>query len=789
MAEQEQQTRWTPDPAWALPVVITAWLWAAGWLPVWAAREGDGFPAWWMAAAGVLVGVAGCWRATDRWTEREYGPGMAHHGYALSVAAGVATGWWLVRAGYTTPLTQMPLLLLLAGLGGLWWWQLRTIAPKRYAEAWQRELERGRSDEHADHRALLDAAWCADVAILERTDTRAGYTLLLGPEVLDEDGQPRLELPGYDDFMQRIGRLRTHLAAYWRTRGVVLEERDVRPEPVAIDRWYVHVSTKHVEEQEVPASLAPAPRSWNLPVWLGLFLDGPDMEVTLAGRHMKVIGATGGGKSVIVNNVVRGAVSAVAPDGRRDALVWVCATNKLVPLVWPWLEPWFSGHTQHPVLDGVFGESPAEVRRFLAAVYYLARDRNRRLDAESKWKASPSLPGILVVLEEGKVATSDTGIIEMEDGSEWTISRLLSEICSVARSACISVLMVTQEGLFEGLGAWGDSMQRNITVRACTVTETESDGYNNLPKLQGMGVDTTMLRDNTMYLQVGLGEASRAMPGKAAHLDGSALITAAAVAASAVAPPLLEPEGVTAFGPALYNNRWSQDRQPELARAVQRRGMRWPAPPPATPWRDGPVTASAAAAAPTMTANTERPERPEPERVTALPVPGAHDQVPTPDEWRPEWDSQLAALLGGQQQEAGVVMDTGAYGLPGPESMDELDRLAAQMQAEADAADAPPEAFAAEGLPEPLGSVLGAVGALVADRGAQWVATAEVAGLVWGDDGPEAARKLGRAISAMVPWLKTTHPRPWGTQGKRGNGYVVAELVAAFTEYRDGRRA
>lgn len=785
---------------WALPAVVAAWVWAAGWLPEWAERVGGGFPRWLMAAGGAVVLVLGVWRTRSRWTEAEYGPGMAPHGYTLSCVVGVAAGVWLVRAAYSSPWHQAPLLLLGLGVGIAWWWQLSTLAPKRAAAVVAQQTPAVPAGvEDPEVRRLLDAAWCADVAIYEVEENRAGQRWLLGPSLTDEDGVPRPDLVSFDDFANRLTRVRGQLAAHWRPRGVTLTEGDVRPEQLTIDRWNLHINTKHVEKETVPASLTPAPRSWNMPVWLGLFLDGADMEVTLCGNHLKVVGATGGGKSVVANNVIRGAVMA-RQAGRRDALVWVCASAKFKPLIWPWLEPWLAGRTQRPVLDWVVGEDAEEVVRFLRSVYYLCVDRNRRLDVVSKWQATPQLPGVCVVIEEAKHLTGTGAFATMENGEEWTADRLIAELAAVARSAAVNLVALTQQGLFGGLGSYGEEAQRNFTVRVVTVTETVSDGTNNLPKLVGQNVNTTALEDNTIYLQPSLADTARAMPGKVSLLDGSEYIGPVVLEASVLPPPELEPDGVAAVGEAFYRSRWHAERQTLLADAVSRRGWQWPGGGDVTAAlgqdgvaTDGPVTAEA------VTPPAATPPGPPPAGPSGATPPvtvGGPAGGEDPEGWDPAWNEDLDMLLrrGRWSRNPDVTPPaapdtegTGRHGLPGEESMRELERLARKMSTEADQATAAgvgnvDVSGAGEGLPEPLRSVV-KVAAARAVRGADWVATAELAEEVWGTTDENAVRRLGRAVSVLLPGLSTTNPRDYGA-GRRGRGYLLGELQAAVQQYR-----
>lgn len=775
--------RWEPSAAWAIPVVVVVWVWAAGWLPLWAARQGAPIPAPAMALGGPLLGVVVAARVRAAW---EYGhaPWLSDVAVWLAALTGVSAGGWLWLAAGTHPWPQTPLLLLLGGGLGVAWWALAAVlAPRaahRVADVPAAAPAPAQPLDGAGLRALLNTTGMAGVDIVEYRPTRAGHSWLLGPRLVDAEGAPLDELPDFADFSAALPRLTQRLAAYWRGRGVQLEDGDLRPEPVAVDRWWLHLNTAHVEKEEVPATLAPPPRAWTATSWLGLYLDGRAIEVALCGRHMKVVGATGGGKTVVTNNVIRAAVTA-AQAGRRDCHVWVVATDKLVPLVWPWLQGYLSGRDRVPVLDWPAGHDPDMVLRALAAAYRLARSRNRDLDDESSVRVTPDAPGLLVVWEEAKHGGRQDHTIEI-DGEEFTISGLVNAIMQMSRASGVGILAVTQDGLYEGTGPYGDEMMRNFTVRACTVTETESDGRFTLPKLAGQGVDTTQLRDHTIYLQPSMADDARAMPGKVSNLDGTPLVDPVVQVAAAAPLPRWSPADLAALGED-YARRWDPARCPELVRACTRRGWGW---------------RPAELAPPTARGHDEDDEQTEPE----APAGGddgedEHVENSTGDR---QWADALAALT---DAAAGVPRPASSKpvdrvsdarrALPSAADVARLDEIAARMMAEVAAGQgaahsaAEPHGSPAggpESAPEPIPSVWAAVAAL--PDGTEWVPTAELAWRVWGTERAEAVATLGRAIARHVPAARTTDPRPYTARGtaRRGRGYVVSELAAALADYR-----
>ena len=768
--DPEPEPPWQPDRVWAVPAIITAWLWCMAWLPHWAAREGAGFSPLWTALGGCVLALALVIRARSLWNYGEYLAWIPLIGQILGVGIGVAAGWWLYQAASTSVWAQTPVLLLGAALAGVVWWILgQVVAPRAQLKPSDAPPS---MTEFELMRRMLDQSGMGGIAILSHQENRSGWAWELGPRETDAEGQPLEALADFSDFTQHLPRLEQRLAALWRKRNVTFGAGDIRPEPVKVDRWWLHINTKHVETQDVPLSSAPPPRPWRMPAWLGLFLDGRDIEISLAARHLKCVGATGMGKGVVANNIIRAAATA-ASGSRREVMVWVLSTDKLNPLVWPWLTGYLSGRDAYPVLDWVAGQDPHECLRMLAAAYRLSRARNDELDDESKLTTSPDQPGLMILWDEGNDGGRRGETITL-DGVDYTISRLIATLLGNVRSSGVSIAAFTQQGLYEGLGPWGDEMMRNFTIRICTATETMSDGLMNLPKLQGMGVDTTLLRNHTVYIQPSTTDDARAMPAKMAHLDGTALIDQVARQVAAMSPPQWSASDLAALGDD-YATRWHPARVPTLARACERRGWAWrPTPPPAASAPPPPTGA---------------PAQPVPMRKQPQPMPPPTSPPPPEPTPQQAWDATMA--------EPTDQLGPGA-GLPTAAELDGLDGLAAQMMAEAEAmaADgdpAPASAAAHPGtrgaaatlernLPEPIPSLIRVVDELPTDL--EWVATAQLCQEVWGTTVDTHVGTLGRALTAHCPGLRATGPRSY--PGGRGRGFVMAELRAALARLHHG---
>lgn len=625
-----------PEPrgvaaVWAFPAVVALWTWVVGWLPhmvtMLAARNdwdgwgmppadvlaahADDLPRWTMAGGGLLLAGVG-WVLAEQWDRY----GLAGWFRVLSAVTGLGVGAWLVAAAYSSPFVLAPHLAGLALLLGAGWWAIDYTHDRRAAAArpgpaavMAAETE---GEEQRAMREALTRSHNADVIIVNYQQTKAGQTWELGPRTHDPDTGDELDaLPDYGDFVSRLPQLRARIQARWRRKGVEFDENDIRTEASKVDRWFLHINLLHPEKEEIPAAAKPAGRrSWNDPAWLGRYMmDGADMALRMHGVSMKILGKSEGGKSTIANNVVRNAITTTdALTGRRDCVVFVAATDKLAPFVYPYLRPFLDGSMGFPVLDWCAGNDPYEVLRLFRAVYHLARSRNDELAEEDKILAASSKPGVVVIWEEARHGGDRPETIEV-DREEWSISRLCMETMGMCRSAGIGIVPLTQDGVMEGIGPYGSQCQRNFSAFACTRTTSHADTILNLTALKGQQVDTTALTDNTIYLQPNIGDTARALPGKCANVRTAAIITPLVMAESAPLGPAVFPaEDVAAMGED-YTGRWQRARNATLTKITDRHGWEWReygapqgAPAPSTP------STPAAPARPAATgASTTRP--------------------------------------------------------------------------------------------------------------------------------------------------------------------------------------
>jgi hypothetical protein len=777
--ETDETEPWEPDIRWALPVVLVMLVWALGWLPAWSTREScagqgsdcvpGGFTPWLLLPVGLIGAFVGVWRARHAWPAETHGDALREQGSLLSCVAAVACTGWLIMAGYTSPWKQTALLLVIGAVCGVWYAVLITHAPGHARAQAERVFETSAGVAgYGLMRSILDQSKCADVKVYRYEETRAGWQAELGPD-------PAYAVrPTYGELASKLPQITTNLAIHWRAHdGTVLEDNDVMLESLAADRWILTVSTKHVLRETIEYRPRPA-KSFNMPVWLGLFEDGMDMDVILRGRNLLMVGVMGGGKSVGVNNIIARALETRDAEGRPDTVIMCAACEKLIPLVGPWVFPWLMGQIDRPPIHTVVGEDLDSILWFLVRILKLARSRNHRLLLKSKHEASGSMPSVLVLIDEAKILTAKRRTI-MWDGEEWTPSKLIAEIAPLTRSANMGLILVTQVGLFDGLGPYGDELQRHMTVRMCFETETFSDGMATCPKLPD-GVDTTQLADNAMFLQRGLGEKSRAMRGKMAKLDEEDVLPVAIQSSYNVGE--LNDEDIEAMGREWHDTRWDAEYHPLLVAAANTYGRDWPEYRPRVHASDVPPGL---------------PTTPPP------PTGGGHsgDYSDDGDTMHPEpdtsWDDRDDDAFRRLLDDDRPVSSPGPDGLGGAsrdeldftEDLEKLDRLADEAERQADEIirkrdEEDGRAAQNRRVAEPLRSILAWLDGL--DERPEWVATETLAREVLGDEREEAARKLGLAMRGKFGDLTATGPRTIDGTGRKGRGYLVADLYRAAGE-------
>jgi hypothetical protein len=558
-----------PDMRWFLPAVAACQAYTLAAVPVW-----TGLPSWVLIVPGAASAVVGVWLARHFYRVVDYGHEQRLAAQIIAVGTAVLMTGWMVFAGSGNPLrpAAMGTLLLLALVCGAAFGALHTRAPSVRAEV---EAKRAEVIEAGTERvAEVEQVRARDEwqEIAEQASPKCGLTLVRkvqqeGGFYLDWADNPTKPIK-WAGFCDMVGSLLSIASARMADAGVVLSEGDLVPEqpagmPAHLFRLHVYTSNKFAESlpypMDVPVGTITEPRV------LGKYKDMSPLGVCLCGNHGVMCAGTGGGKTVFANCLIAGVLEC------GDAEVWVGATDKLTPLVYPWLLPWLLGRTDRPAVQYVSGQSARSVTEMLAELYRETKRRNSKLGRQSKHTPSKDEPAIVCYIEEASDLLMDHSdvVVTTFDGHRWNASQLLNALARAARSASISIFLLTQFGIMDALGGHGSLMRRNLTFRVCGRTYTHSDGRDILTAITG-STNTTKLRDNTLLVQPAL-EEPRVMPAKAWLLDGAETIGPVAEKYTSRRTSWVPPLAGDAF-----RERWSAARLPELAAIAADEGLPWP---------------------------------------------------------------------------------------------------------------------------------------------------------------------------------------------------------------------
>lgn len=576
---------------------------------------------WWLALLGGVGTLIAAREARMTYHPRVYGNLQADLAAVVSTLIGAGTTVWWVWTGHVGIVDTWAHLILLGLLGTLLWWALLWNGARLVG------LPSPVAPEAAP--AVTDIDWPAVLARVDKgrhqvvaiEEHRAGVALICHPrDDVDDEA-----LPTYKSFMGLADPFATRAAIEVRKRGQKLPLNAVRTAPGDDDAEFrMEITTRDVfAGTSVPYVEDYQPGDICNALDLGEYEDASRILIKLLYRHTQIVGATDAGKSVLANNFI------ARITGCGNALVWVGATDKLTALVWPWLRSYFEGKCSRPVLDWVAGMDPDEVLKMLAAAYKLACDRNAVMSDESKMRPTAQMPAVFVILEETSHAMEFSNWIITHDGIKANISKLIKLIVRTGRSAGVHVILMTQTALNEAFGQDAPTIKRQLTNRFCLRTNEPYDGHKTLSGLSG-NINTTQLFNNTMLCQFIPDGATvaRAVPGKAALLDGTVTISHIAER-HATWIPSIEP-GID-LG-EFYTERWDQARLPNIAFIVADKGLAWRTPgggtyrPPVTPPTTEPAQpVESAPAEPAVCTPDDVPDVPSPD--TEDPVRDLFDDI------------------------------------------------------------------------------------------------------------------------------------------------------------------
>jgi len=398
--------RWRSELA---PLFVLAGTFAVGaWLHA-------AHPGWWPAPAmvGVLAAVVVLWGPArwlgswDRRPERVY----------LTVLA-VTTGGWLSAATALGPTHDpLPGIALVAGLVlAVPWWADRR---RRAATRVDRKLERWPE--------IAELAGIKGVQVQSKTVHRWGWTA-------------RLALRGAVT-VRKVAEAADTLESQLDTRRGAIR---VEPDPNRASRATLRVIEHDPHAQPIPWPRPPDRRSIKTPIELGLFEDAQPVRVELAGRHVLIGGATGAGKSGLLNVIL------AALTGCPDVRLWGIDLKGGMEL-----RPW-AGRLHQLAVTGeqattLLGAAVAELDHRAAQL------AERGLRA---WHPSPAEPALVIVVDE---------YAELPDPAR----PLADSIARRGRAVAITLLVATQRPTQQAMGH--GAVRSQMDVRICLRVREQRD--------------------------------------------------------------------------------------------------------------------------------------------------------------------------------------------------------------------------------------------------------------------------------------------------------------------------
>lgn len=209
----------------------------------------------------------------------------------------------------------------------------------------------------------------------------------------------------------------------------------------------LNVFERDVLAETIPYPYEHGPKSIHDPMPLGQYATGETFYITYRELAALLVGIKGRGKSGLINDHL------AYWTGCSDVVVWMM-DGKAGETALPWIQPFLDDGTLTPALDWV-ATTDAEFDAMLLAARMVSKYRTKaRL---SPVVPSPSLPGVIVVVEEASVitGTGNYGNVKRAD--------LAREGVVTGRSSGEDWLLASQRATVTMLGS-GD-MKSNLDLR------------------------------------------------------------------------------------------------------------------------------------------------------------------------------------------------------------------------------------------------------------------------------------------------------------------------------------
>lgn len=435
---------------------------------------------WWLLAAGgagaVVAGVVTHHRFTAA------GPEVT-----FSAVSSAALGGWLAWAAHTTPWSGESIgslalgTVVLGPLYGLLRWRRGRVG-RREVEV--RAAVRAEAKRHMWDDILIKAG-VKDVHVVEDVAFRAGFMLRLhlGADAPDSKG-----LAVMTSDIERVAASVT---------GLPIRSGSIQVDP----GQYANEATLIVPTRDVLAEMIPfpdlhGPRSINDPMVTGQYLDGSEVEVTFRGFHGMFAGMTNFGKSGLLNTHMAQTTRCV------DNVTMVCAGNKSVRWLRPWLLPWLRGYAKVPPIDWVAPDIDEALAQLLDI--YRAIDGRQAMPNNGKdgWEPSAENPQITIYVDESTDLLESTKTVTTHKGEKVTFADLLLIIVRTARSEAIQVIFCSQRGTATLLGGSGGDLKSQVLYRVGFKALGNMTDVNAVFNTHTTGIDLSTLPKGAWFVEL-----------------------------------------------------------------------------------------------------------------------------------------------------------------------------------------------------------------------------------------------------------------------------------------------
>lgn len=423
-----------------------------------------GVPTAFAAALGAVLLVAGVTWANPR---GELGFGLA---------AGAVAGGWMTWSAYTTPFSVISLAsLVVAAVGiGMWYSHVLARAPSAAVQQQISEAVSAATAATADTersrtgwQQVLTEAECDGVTVTSTRDLGNGAS---GFRVAGDFTSARF---GYAEMSSRlpvIERIADRYTDYPIRAGSVQLSR---PRGSTASKFELSIPTADIFGAPIPHPLSHEPRSIEDPIEIATAADGRRLSVTHRdSAHGMFSGMTDYGKSNFLNVHIYEWTRSI------DAASWlICGPDKAAKLFKPLFRPWLKGEVPNPPIDRFAACWDESMYLLWDAICGMkARSTSGGIDdTGSKWKVTPDTPRLVIGIEEAGDFLEDDTKMKMPDGKKYSFGELLRWLIRKARSEGINLIILTQGGTLDFLGADGSGIKKQVVYRVAFHAQTTSE--------------------------------------------------------------------------------------------------------------------------------------------------------------------------------------------------------------------------------------------------------------------------------------------------------------------------